>query len=146
MESIEWPHVGCFAHTIQLSIKKAMEVPEVAKALGRARHLVGHFHHSVKSTNILRQKQKDLHYPALSFSQDVTTRKNSAYYMQESILKQQQPLCATLLGIRKVDFMPTDAEIKYMEIFLGVTKPFAEITESVGGEKWVTLSLVRPLL
>lgn len=25
-------------------------------------------------------------------------------------------------------------------------KPFVEITESVGGEKWVTLSLVRPLL
>ena len=65
--------------------------------------------------------------------------------MLESILKQQQPLCHPL-EIRKVDLMPTDAEIKCMEIFLDVMKPFVEITESVGGEKWVTLSLVRPLL
>ena len=146
LDSLEWPHLGCFAHTIQLSVQKAMEVPEVAKALGRARRLVGHFHHSVKSTNILRQKQKDLHYPESSLSQDVATRWNSAYFMVESILKQQQPLCATLLEIRKTDLMPNDSEITCMEIFLEVMKPFVEITQSVGGEKWVTLSLVRPLL
>jgi hypothetical protein len=63
LDSLEWSHLGCFAHTIQLGVHKAMEVPEVAKALGRARRLVGHFHHSVRSTNILRQKQKDLHHP-----------------------------------------------------------------------------------
>jgi hypothetical protein len=42
--------------------------------------------------------------------------------------------------------MPNDTEITCMEIFVDVMKPFVEITESVGGEKWVTLSLVRPLL
>ncbi len=42
--------------------------------------------------------------------------------------------------------MPNDAEITCMEIFLDVMKAFVEITESVGGEKWVTLSLLRPLL
>ena len=146
LASMEWPHVECFAHTIQLSVKKAMEVPEVARTLGRARRLVGHFHHSVKSSNILRQKQKDLHHPELSLSQDVATRWNSAYYMLESILKQQQPVFATLLEVHKADLIPTNAEITCMEIFLDVLKPFVEITESVGGEKWVTLSLVRPLL
>ena len=43
--------------------------------------------------------------------QDVATRWNSSYYMLECILKQQQPLCATLLEIRKTDLMPTDGEI-----------------------------------
>ncbi len=42
--------------------------------------------------------------------------------------------------------MPTDAEIKCIEIFLDAMKPFVEITESAGGENWVTLSLVRLLL
>ena len=42
--------------------------------------------------------------------------------------------------------MPSDVEITAMETFLDVMHPFIQITESVGGEKWVTLSVVRPLL
>ena len=66
--------------------------------------------------------------------------------MLEHILKQQQPLCAALLEIRKVELMPSDAEITAMETFLDVMKPFVQITEVIGAEKWVTLSTVRPLL
>ena len=55
LESLDWPHQGCFAHALQLGVNKAMELPEIAKAIGRAKRMVTHFHHSVKSTNILRQ-------------------------------------------------------------------------------------------
>ena len=40
--------------------------------------------------------------------QDVSTRWNSAYYMAERLLSQQQPVCATLLELHKGDMMPTD--------------------------------------
>ena len=57
---LEWQHFGCFSRTLQLGVQKAISLRDVSRAFGRARKLVGHFHSSVKSTNILRQKQQDL--------------------------------------------------------------------------------------
>ena len=66
--------------------------------------------------------------------------------MMERILKQQQPLCAALLELRKQDLMPSDGEVTAMETFIDVLKPLVQITEKIGGEKWVTLSVVKPVL
>lgn len=63
--------------------------------------------------------------------------------MLERILEQQQPLCATLIEIRRTDLMPTDNEIIVMETFVEIMRPIAEITEVMVGEKRVTLSVVR---
>ena len=63
--------------------------------------------------------------------------------MLDRILKQQQPLCATLIEIHKSELMPTDSEISVMEAFLTVMKPIVEMTEVICGEKWVTLSIVN---
>lgn len=49
--------LGCFSHTLQLSVQKALHL---SRALGRKKCLVSHFHLSVKSTNILHQKQRYL--------------------------------------------------------------------------------------
>ena len=143
---LQWQHFGCFSHTLLLGVKKAMDVPLVSKAIGRARRLVGHFHHSSKSAGILHQKQSDLHYPQLNLIEDVATRWNSSFYMMERILKQQQPLCAALLELRKTDLLPSDTEISTMEVFVEILRPFVEVTEVMGGEKTVSISAVRPLL
>ena len=66
--------------------------------------------------------------------------------MLDRILKQQQPLCATLIEIHKSELMPTDSEISLMEAFLTVMKLIVEMTEVICGEKWVTLSIVKPLM
>ena len=66
--------------------------------------------------------------------------------MLERILQQQQPLCATLIEIRRSDLMPTDAEISNMEGFVEAMRPFAEITEVMGKEKQVSFSAVRLFL
>ena len=101
IEILSWQHFGCFAHTLQLGVKKTMQVPQVSKALRHARNLVGHFHHSSKSSYILKQKQTDLHTDHLNLIQDVVTRWNSSYYMVERIIQLQQPLCAALIELRK---------------------------------------------
>ena len=120
-----------------------MEIPQVSRVLARARRVVTHFHHSSKSTYILKQKQTDLHVDQLSLVQDVTTRWNSSYYMLSCLLQQRQPLCAALIEIKKTDLMPSDAEYSSMETFLQVLQPVVEITETLGGEE---LSAIRPLL
>ena len=42
--------------------------------------------------------------------------------------------------------MPTDSEISVMYDFVKFMKPFVEMTEAIGGEKWVTILSVRPLI
>ena len=118
----------------------------MSKALGHCRNLVTHFHHSSKSTYVLKHKQQDLHSDDLSLSQDVVTRWNSSYYMVERIIKLQQSLCAALIEVCRTDLMPSDTEISTMEIFTEVLKPVVEITEAIGSAKSVTISTIRPLL
>jgi len=66
--------------------------------------------------------------------------------MMECILVQQQPVSATLAQLRKGDLMPTDTEISTLYDLVQFMKPFVQMTEAVGGEKWVTISSVRPLI
>ena len=67
--------------------------------------------------------------------------------MVQRVLEQQQPLCATLLELKKGDLMPSDSEFDTMENnYVIVMKPLVEITEAIGAEQWVTISTLRPLL
>ena len=42
--------------------------------------------------------------------------------------------------------MATDVEFSNMDIFIKVMKPIVEITEALGAQKYVTISMIRPLL
>ena len=66
--------------------------------------------------------------------------------MVARVLEQQQPLCATLLEPKKGDLMPTDTEFSNMELFVKTMKPIVEITEALGARKYVTISMLWPLL
>ena len=62
LENLNGSIVGCFAHTFPLGVQKSMEVSELARTLGRTKCLVSYFHHSIKSTDVLCQKERDLHH------------------------------------------------------------------------------------
>ena len=143
---LKWNHIPCFSHTLQLRVEKVLKLPSVVKAVARCKRIVSHFHHSSKSTYLLKKKQENLGHKQHSLVQDVATRWNSAFYMIERILEQQQPLCATLLELHKGDMMPSDSEFNTMEAFVSVMKPLVEITEAIGAEKWITISTIRPIL
>ena len=66
--------------------------------------------------------------------------------MAECLLSQQQPVCATLQELHKGDIIPSDAEFTTLELFIKVKKPLVDITEAIGAERWVTISVVRLLL
>ena len=146
LEQLGWHNIRCFAHTLQPAVLKAVDLPDVSKALARCRNLVSHFNRSAKSTNLFKKKQTNLKHKSLCLIQEVATRWNSSYYMAERILSQQQPICATLIELRKGEMIPTDNEFKTLECFVKVTKLFVDITEALGAEKWVTISTLIPLL
>ena len=59
---------------------------------------------------------------------------------------EQQLICAALLELRKGELMPGDHEFAAMSDFLSVTEAFVQITDALGGEKWITITMVQPLL
>ena len=93
MQSLGWPRISCFSHTLQLAVDKVINLSRVSKAVTRCKQLVSHFNHS---SNLLKQKQYDLKHKQHHLIQSVATRWNSSYYMMERILEQQQPFLATL--------------------------------------------------
>ncbi len=99
VRDLGWPSLPCFSHTLQLGVEKVLKLPQVVKAIARCKRIATHFHHSSKSSYILKQKQNSLGHKELCIIQEVPTRWNSSYYMVQGILQQQQPLCATLLEI-----------------------------------------------
>ena len=146
IEKLEVLHLPCFSHTLQLAVEQALKLPEISKITGRCKRLVAHFNRSPKSYYLLHQKQAALGYKQHSLINDVVTRWNSSYYMIQRVLEQQQPLCATILELKKGDLMSTDVEFSNMEMFVQVMKSIVEITETLGAQKYVTISMVRPLL
>ena len=51
-------HVPCFNHVLNLTIEKALQLPEVSKAIAHCHHVVSHFHHSSKSTLFVKNKTR----------------------------------------------------------------------------------------
>ena len=66
--------------------------------------------------------------------------------MVQRIVEQQQTICATLFELRKGDPVPTDHEFSVIETYLTAMKPLVEITEVLGGQKFVSISALRPLI
>ena len=73
-----WPHFGCAAHTLQLSVNVGLAHPTTDKAIAIAKKLVGHFKHSVVAT---KEKQVQLNIKQHHLIQDVSTRWNSTFFM-----------------------------------------------------------------
>ena len=139
-------HMPCFSLVLNLAVEKAMAVPGVSRALARCCQLTSHFHRSTNASYVFKRKQADLHSVQLNLPHDVITRWNSSYYMVERVAEQQQPICAAFLELRKGELMPSDNEFAAMSDFLSAMELVVQITEALGGEEWITITMVRPLL
>jgi len=149
IELLEFFHMPCVGHTLNLAVKKCFELNQVARALARVRKLVGHFHRSTKAMSKLREKQQLLGVVCHQLINDCVTRWGSTYDMLTRFVEQQQAICAALLESSSRDdrhLMPTDAEISIAEKLIVVLKAFDDGTEIMSGEKYPTIGLVRPLL
>ena len=147
---LDYRHVGCFAHTLQLAIEDGLKVAQISKTLSVSRQLVGHFNHSVIATDGLLSKQEGPQ--KLKLIQDVQTRWNSSFLMLQRLLKLRVPIYGVLfddkltkVGDRaKLDMK--DCYWKVIEDILPILEPLAEITEVLGKENEPTGSSVYVLI
>ena len=94
---VGWYSISCAAHKLQLCVNGALNSQQsIARAIGAARKLVGHFRHSALATAALKKRQVQMNLPEKKLKQDISTRWNSTFYMIQRLLEARWPVVAVL--------------------------------------------------
>lgn len=139
-------HFPCIAHTLQLGVKKALEVQKIHSILARCKKLVEHFKKSTKEMYKLREKQEILQLPKHQLIQDCPTRWGSTLHMLERLAEQQAAIFAVLMEGKVRHLTLEGDEWTIIEEIIAVLKPFQQATEAMSTEKYPSISSVKPLL
>ena len=148
-EELNFSHLPCVGHTLQLSIGKALQLTAVSHVLARVRKLVEHFHKSTLATNCLREKQIRLELPQHVLIMECKTGWSSTYHMIQRVQEQQAAICAVLAESRDRtirSLLPENEEWSTIEDLISVLKPFFDGTTIMSGSRYPTFSLLAPLL
>ncbi|CAH1259126.1 ZBED1 [Branchiostoma lanceolatum] len=92
--------LNCFAHTLNLSTQKVMNVPTVVSMLAIIRPVVVYFRNSYLAKVVLKEKKKALGKPNHVLILDVKTRWNSSYMMVDRFVEQFPAVMAASLDDR----------------------------------------------
>ena len=149
MAILDWQHMRCVGHTLQIAIKAGLELEAVSCLTSHCRKVVGHFKCSYVAQTELETMQAALSLPVHVLVQDVSTRWNSTYLMLNRLAEQQAAVNAVLMksaahSVRQLVLNP--AMVTQIECICSVLEPLAEATTMISGEKYVSLSVVKPIL
>lgn len=149
---VNWESVPCFAHTLQLAINDGFKAASMNRLIGACSRLVGHFHHSTIASNALKQKQRQLELPLHKLVQYCKTRWNSAADMLARLHEQRWAITAVLSDrtVTKLADAKTleliDDHWQTIEEMLPVLQSLKTASEALGGENYVSVSMVYPLV
>jgi hypothetical protein len=141
-------HIPCMAHTLQLSINHGMKEANMDRLLAKCRKIVGHFRHSPTQTAALAAVQKAAGCAQLRLVQDVATRWGSSLQMVTRLLQSRESLGEFFNECDVPASVPalTVAEWDKLAVYQPLLKLCEQATTMLGGEKYVTSSIVLPLL
>ena len=143
---------GCFAHTVNLAVEKGFKSGTVSPLLARARHVIEHFTRSSKATYNLRNVQMQSGRSTtevLELVRDVQTRWTSVHAMITRLLELKDAVHAVLSNSdkRNVRDLDLSAETLYQLRELNdVLKPLCLAMQGMGGQDYVSVSVLAPLL
>ena len=89
-------NIGCVDHTLQLAINDGLKVVAVSDLIKTVKAVVGHFHRSSASRQLLSNIQAQLQVPEHQLSQECNTRWNSTFYMLERFHEQRRAITTVL--------------------------------------------------
>nr|XP_047126356.1 E3 SUMO-protein ligase ZBED1-like [Hydra vulgaris] len=143
---LPFERVPCVAHSLQRSVTVSLHNSAFDNALAKCRKVVGHFRHSPASAAELEKKQIELGQKKESLIQDIPTRWNSTLDMIKSVRRNEQPLSDVLTTHNTKVAMPTPAEMDKLQRLEKLLEPCRYVTELLGGETYVSCSVVLPAL
>ncbi|XP_078018496.1 E3 SUMO-protein ligase ZBED1-like [Epinephelus lanceolatus] len=144
------PHIGCFAHSLNLAAKKVVSLNSVSRLLGKVRKVVTFFHKSTTAHKVLADKQLMLNIPQHRLIHDVTTHWNTVHDMLERYVEQQPAIYSAILdkavkkSVRDISML-TDSELKLAEELIQLLNPLKKMTTLMNSESTPTSSMILPL-
>ncbi|XP_063215715.1 zinc finger BED domain-containing protein 4-like [Bacillus rossius redtenbacheri] len=145
LESSEYEHLPCLAHTLQLVVKEGLlNNKNVNNLIANGRRIVGHFKHSCKATKELKKAQATLKMKKHKLIQDEPTRWNSSLHMLQRLLEQKQSVSLASATLQlPVTF--SSAEWNLMTNVVNLLSIFNHATLAVSTQ-CVTASEVIPII
>lgn len=104
-------HLGCYAHTLNIAVEKALKAKTVSNMLAKVRRIVAFFHRSAVAANAFKVQADLLGIPNKKLKIDVVTRWNSAYEMIDRYLEIQVAVVGALLS---KDVKNKDKDLKFL--------------------------------
>ncbi|WAR27086.1 ZBED1-like protein [Mya arenaria] len=158
-ELLNWTRFGCFGHRLNLVVKHALSVSEVAKVLGKGRKLVTFFHSSPSVSGELLKKQKLLlseDVASHKLIMDVPTRWNSTLAMLKRLCELTPAVISLVTTSENTITKAAVTAIKnnaynfeehaIVEKLVSVLEPFQCATEILCAEKIPTMHKVLPVV
>ena len=134
----QFSRMSCFAHTLQLVIRRFDGIRCIQHVLGKAHTLVSKVNKSTKATERLIQlAQKKL-------VNACPTRWSSTYLLVDRLLEVRQHLTTVLEELEWNNLQNTDW--KQLDSIRDILSPFAIYTSLISGEDFTTVSCVVPIL
>lgn len=146
VRQLPYEHLPCNAHAIQRAINVSLHDSGFDAVLAKCRKIVGHFKHSPSNTRELKEKQVAHNQKEESLVQDVPTRWNSTLEMIQRLLQNKAPIAETLSAQNSKISMLTDPELSKLKKLTELLEPCRYVTEILGGEHYISCSVVLPAL
>ncbi|KAL4005537.1 hypothetical protein ACER0C_005250 [Sarotherodon galilaeus] len=143
----KWPRIQCFGHRLHLAIGHAMDDARITRAISLCKKVVSSFSYSWRKRRELAEVQIQLGLPSHQLLTEATTRWGSRLVMIERVVEQERALSKVLsVDMKTRPLVPTWQDIEVLEAVQKALKPCQDFTDALSGEKYVTLSYVRPVL
>ncbi|KAL1265940.1 hypothetical protein QQF64_003967 [Cirrhinus molitorella] len=139
-------HLPCTAHILQRTVTVSIHGSGFESVLAKCRKIVGHFKHSPSNAHELMEQQVACGQKQESLVQDVTTRWNSTLEMVKRIQRNKSPLTTTLAQQKSNVTMLTAQELAKLQKLEELLEPCRYVTELLGGEQYISCSVVLPAL
>ncbi|KAI7807507.1 putative zinc finger BED domain-containing protein 1-like [Triplophysa rosa] len=137
-------HMPCAAHIVQRAITVCLSDSGFADTLTKCRKIVGHFKHSPANTEELHLQQIAQGQQREQLIQDVSTRWNSSLDMITRLLRNEEAVKTTLAQQKHKLVMLTASEWDKLPKLQNLLEPCKYVTELLGGEAYVSCSVVLP--
>lgn len=125
----EYDSARCFIHSLQRVIAESLKTqPDLVEMLNASRRIITHFNHSGLAQEKLKAIQTELKLPEHQLVQDISTRRNSTYYLQGRLLEQRRAVSLYIADHNKLSNL-TPQQWSLTEQCIILLKPFEEITK-----------------